>query len=102
MLIIGGNRCLKKVENLCACLPAESSVFVYLFAMKTISHLPEEEQQHFEQCPTCCAYFDRRDLNDVLSHEHHLPRVPVLPFTYATKVGSPYIYFKNEHPIIIN
>lgn len=38
--------------------------------MKSISHLPKNEQQHFDQCNTCGEYYDMRDLSDVLSHEH--------------------------------
>ena len=70
--------------------------------MKKRKDISPEEREHFERCPECKEWFDLRNLNEVFAHEHYLQRVPVIPFSYAVKVGSPVMYFKNLSPIIIN
>lgn len=43
--------------------------------MKSISHLPANEQEHFFKCDLCGQYVDMRNLAEVFEHEHkNLPR----------------------------
>jgi hypothetical protein len=41
--------------------------------------LPPEEKEHFFQCPKCCQFVDKRELQDVIFHvTNHKPK-PRIP-----------------------
>jgi len=68
--------------------------------MKSIDHLPVEEQQHFTKCD-CGEYFDMRNLSDVFKHLHG-PSIPEPHWTYSVKLGEPAAYCRSDKTVGLN
>lgn len=58
--------------------------------MKSIDHLPESEKVHFIQCSLCDEYYDMRDLDQVLKHQH--AGLPKPEWLSSIKKGDPTEY----------
>jgi hypothetical protein len=68
--------------------------------MKTIEHLPADEQKHFILCD-CGDYVDMRNLADVFSHLH-LTNIEEPDWTYSVKIGEPKAYSKTHLKTYLN
>ena len=42
--------------------------------MKTIEQFPSADRKYLIQCSLCDEYYDIRDFNNILHHEHALPQ----------------------------
>ena len=62
--------------------------------MKSIDHLPEEEQKHFIQCD-CGEYVDMRDLSSVF-HHLHAANLPAPEWKYSVRAGEPLAYSRTK------
>lgn len=72
---------------------------VFLYPMKTISHLPKEEQQHFILCD-CGEYVDMRNLSEVFLHQH--ANLPEPGWAYSIKKGEPINYLNPGTKLNLN
>jgi len=68
--------------------------------MRTIDHLPSEEQQHYIQCD-CGEYIDMRNLSEVFEHLHAEKNIKP-EWSYAVKVGEPKAYSKFQINMDLN
>ena len=70
--------------------------------MKTLNKIPEDERHHYMKC-SCGAYFDMRDLKDVMKHLHKSKAlVAAADYSHSAKVGEPHIFTKTKKKITIN
>jgi hypothetical protein len=56
--------------------------------MKNLQTIAIKEREHFMQCGICKDWFDMRNLNEVLSHEHKPCKVPYLLYSHVSKKGK--------------
>lgn len=58
------------------------------------------DEEHLMQCPECKQWFDMRDLNEVLAHEHWMQQKPVILYTHVRKKDKDgELYFKMKDHI---
>jgi uncharacterized C2H2 Zn-finger protein len=55
--------------------------------MNSLSEVPAKDHEHYTKCPTCENYFDMRDLQQVVDHQHWL-EAPTATFSHSTKWGK--------------
>ncbi|MCW3073149.1 MAG: hypothetical protein JWP69_218 [Flaviaesturariibacter sp.] len=67
--------------------------------MKSIAHLPKEDQEHFAKCDSCNQYFDMRNLTDVFRHEHGALPLHIISFSHAERLPP---YYKTLKPLTLN
>jgi hypothetical protein len=67
--------------------------------MRSIQHLPPDEQQHYILCD-CSEYIDMRDLGQVFSHLH--ADLPQPEWSHSVKVGEPIAYSKESKRMDLN
>lgn len=68
--------------------------------MKTIDHLPADEQRHFILCD-CGNYIDMRNLTEVFSHLH-MANIEKPDWTYSVQVEEPQAYSKTGRITYLN
>ena len=54
----------------------------------TIDWKKKEDSDHYMRCPGCEDWFDMRDLEQVMEHEHWLVVKPVIQFSHVKKIGN--------------
>lgn len=67
--------------------------------MKAISHLTEEEQQHYILCH-CGQYVDMRNLAEVFTHQH--ANLPEPQWSYSIRKDDPVAQTKSGKRIDLN
>jgi hypothetical protein len=67
--------------------------------MKSIQHLPLDEQQHYIQCD-CGEYLDMRDLGQVFQHLHS--NLPEPEWTYTVRKDQPVAHLKSGRRVDLN
>jgi hypothetical protein len=68
--------------------------------MRSIAHLPPEEQEHFILC-ACGEYYDMRDLSAVFRHCHE-SALPEPEWRYAVRKGDPAAHTRSGRTLGLN